>query len=57
MRYQFEHDKITCCEDCPLLYDYLCCVFAENGEIGHGGMTFEEDGHRPEWCPLRELRE
>ena len=52
MRYEFEHDEITCCADCPLFYDYINCEIWDGGE--YGGYTWEDDEGRPTWCPLEE---
>ena len=52
-RYTFEYDEITCCSDCPFFYDYIYCEIDERPKQ-YKQYTWSEDGHRPDWCPIKE---
>jgi hypothetical protein len=38
--------RVTCCENCPFLYDYINCLAI------HWDLIGEDLTQRPEWCPL-----
>lgn len=56
MKYQFDHDRITRCKDCPF-YDYLGEELGHNCAFGDETPRKENVYHEsPEWCPLEEVR-
>lgn len=62
MLYTFEYGKIGNCEQCPLFYDYLCCMledFHTTDRHGYADMIDDDNNfpnHRPDWCKLKERK-
>ena len=53
--YIFEADDIENCYYCPLFYDYIYCEIDLEDKRDYEDYTDSDDGHRPDWCPLREI--
>lgn len=57
MIYLFEHDEINCCSNCPFFYDLIYCQIDEREKADYKDYTWQEDGKRPDWCPMVNLNE
>lgn len=59
-KYIFKYDDITCCEECPLFYDFVYCKAVPDSVDDWRARQDEikytwDDGGRPVNCPLLEV--
>ena len=54
---QIDVQMPTNCLDCPACNEYLTCAIPVNGRKWGENDVSEFGQGRPEWCPLKELKE